>query len=370
MLEVYSAPVDTFVTIKNGFYWLFFTIVWDGKTFADFTMLGSLETQAPEIVRYHRSWPGVDTISHSNLAFLPAGQYLNFASNYPTFADKTIGTSCGAFLLDSLLAPLVTFEVASYSKIFSGEFSDVLVDNQNVWNMPSQSFFAVQSGIYFFSINVAVQPYTQFQLNLTSSNSSGNNVACGMQMTSFRDGIDDVSRGCLMNLNRGELVSVQSRTSNKTAAYNDTLLTIEASFRGFLYSPAHGLIVAWSLFNDKLVIGSGDRMTFPTVTINVGGAWNSSTNQVFVPIAGTYFMHIVGQTSSLNGTIDMQLTLNSRTILSRLWLAGPVDIVTRSRSLIADLQIKDVLTVAFKNVSMDGGVNNGISFMGFLLYPK
>ena len=151
----YSCPV-------SGFYWLFYTVVFSGTTFADFHLQGTNQLPAPEIRRDHTTFNNYDTISGSHVSDLSKGQQLFISSTYPTYANDTIGSSWGAYKLD--MSPLILFEVIlsspsdAYDEVvlFPGDAS---VNEGNAWNSASSSFIAPYDGIYYFSLSLGVPTY-------------------------------------------------------------------------------------------------------------------------------------------------------------------------------------------------------------------
>ena len=104
-----SHSMVRFTTPQRGYYWLFATVVWDGKTPAEFTLLSSdLSAPLPQILRNHTYYNNYDTNSRDFIRHLNTGQVITSSSLYNTFADSTIGTSWGGFMLDNILPQLVS----------------------------------------------------------------------------------------------------------------------------------------------------------------------------------------------------------------------------------------------------------------------
>lgn len=352
--------VFNFVAPSTGCYWFFYTLVWQGSTPGMLSMTGTDLGQPPaEVLRGHAYFNGTDTLSRHSVFQLAEGQVLNMTSEYPTYADVTIGSSWGGVQLDVLMSPLVVFDVASTDPQTDGQMHDVHLNVRNGWDSAKQAFVAAHDGVYYFFLSAGVPAYTALTATVSSSVS---HTDCGLQMgDTSHNGVDLISRGCILSLSTGEEVSISLGPNHPDTTYGET------SLRGFLYSPAHQHNVAWAVHNNGTVSGSGSIMSFPNVTVNVGGAWNDASNTITVPVTGTYLIELVGATG-VQGSIDMRLMLNSDTVLTRLWSAGPEDSVTRSRTLLATLNATQTLSIAYDNVNMDGHSSNGISFQGMLLY--
>ena len=354
----------TFTCPKAGLYWLFYSVVWNGTTFANFTVQGSNQSPIMSIRRLHTVFNNYDTMSRDKIINLTLYQQLTVSSTYPTYANTTIGSSWGAFLLDNLMSTLVAFEVCSTKLTGNGAFDAIVYNYGNAWNNATQSFTAPVTGIYYFSLSLGVPATTKvwnrFEIGYTDY--------CDIEIYSIlHDGLDVISRGCLLSLNAGNILDITWFYTNGDSSYSQT------SFRGFLYSPTHGVKVAWSVHNSGYVTGSGLAMSFPNVYVNVPSTvWQSSTNKVIIPVSGTYYVEMVGQTDSYVSALDpmdMRLTLNSTVTLSRLYFGSMINYVTRSLPIIVHLQASSVLSVAYYNVDVYGDSYDGLSFQGFLLYP-
>ena len=352
--------MSNFAAPENGYYWFFFTVVASTTNHVEF-MIESTDKSMPtvgEIRRLHKTTETnvftIDTMSCSCLVNLAVGQELLITSNHPTFGDATIGSSWGGFLLNAFVSPLIVFDVVATSQSSSRTlFDKINLNEHDFWLPDKQQFIANKEGVYYFFLSVSVSAYSDLTASI--------GLQCGLSYGDKSNiGVDIISRGCLLSLSVNDTISVSmSRLGDLTY--------LETGFRGFLYSPAHERPVAWSAHNYDLVTGNGTALNFPVVLVNKVAAWEG--NRAVVPVTGTYFIEMIGRTAA-NGSIDMKLMLNTNTLLTRLYFSGPASYVTRSRSVVVDLKLDDVLTVAYENVKMDGTLNNGISFQGMLLYNE
>ena len=353
----------TFTCPTTGLYWLFYTVVWDGTTYADFSVQGTNQLPEPIIKRLHTDYDSYDTISRDKMLNLTFNQQLSISSAYETYADVNVGSNWGAFLLDNLMSPLIAFEVyASQSAASqSNVFDETVFNYGNAWSQYNQEFTAPISGIYYFSLSVGV----------TASNLGWNSIAaydtCELDLfDSHHTGIDLISGSCMMYITATQTVSIYWNilTDGMDSSY------FETTFRGFLYSPVHGMQVAWSVHNTNIVSGSGSAMAFPKVFVTEPPSiWQNSTNTITIPVSGIYYMDLMGQTGILLGTMNMSLTLNSTIVLSRLLFISNYFYITRSQPVMAYLQSNSVLAVSYNNANLEGCDNNGLGFQGFLLYP-
>ena len=174
------------------------------------------------------------------------------------------------------------------------------------------------------------------------------------------------SRSCLIELNVGDFVFLTAGSANyayASSSYGET------SFRGFLYSPKQVSPVAWSVSssaNDLKVNGS---IQFSDVYVNTG-VWSSSLYCVTIPKTGTYYMEIGSQNfyATSAGNTDMRIKANGNTVILRLLISLPYcGVITRSRSVIAHLNVGDVLNVQCISCVITGYNAGGIYFNGILL---
>ena len=362
-----NASNINFQSPRNGTYWFVYTVVWNGETKAKIEMLGTSQHPPPQVERLHEIFFNYDVVSSSSVHSLTQGHNLSMFTSFPIQANDTTGSSWGAFILDILMSPLVLFEVTGLT-LQNTEHSKYDIVNFNVgyaWSKSRNVFVAKMEGIYYFSATILVSAIghvkSYFIVNRTDS-------YCIHLFLAQVDGSDTVSRGCLLFLNKYDYVTLGLLISEMSNS------VIEGYFRGFLYSPHHGLQAAWSLHNDHDFSTSSNAIKFPRILLHLNVSWNSSEELIIV-ISGVYFIEIVGSSDSYatnQKSIDMCLELNRSAKLSVLYFASNVDGVTRSRSLIIHLNIGDklrVISLGTQKFFMSGYNFQGVSFQGFLLYP-
>lgn len=354
---------STFTAPASGAYWLLYTVLFDGSWVkANITIQGTTQTPTPAIVKKHMSYYGFDVMSRNQIISLTAGQQLKVYTVYSTYADSTCGSSFGAFMLDGLMSPLIMFDVYC-SRNSGGQtpvFDVISYNYGNGWSNCSQAFIAPQAGIYYFGISAGV---------LQSPNSvtgdfqvSGAAVHyCLFDLDNNHNGLDLISRGCLLPLNASDVVSVHWRYSGIDTSYGET------SLRGFLYSPIHGQQVAWSLHNygyvaPAAVVTYGKVLFTKNCTYTAGGV-------VKVKVTGFYYMEVVAHVIS-NGGVMTLVTYDGGKMLNRLYFANStVPFITRSVPFMAHLNTSSFVQTLNQGSALDGNNNGGISFHGFLLYP-
>lgn len=182
---------------------------------------------------------------------------------------------------------------------------------------------------------------------------------CDNEVYSVYGGSEMASRGCLLSLAAGNAVSVYSWMAADTSLSQST-------FRGFLYSPVNPAdAVAWSVHYSSFVMAFNGPFPFDIVLANTGMAWQAGTYTASIPIAGVYYIEMALQSSG--AAVDMQLTLNGATVLSRIYMAYTSSLMTRSRSVLVQLSVNDELICNCFDSSISGDSFSGVSFQGILL---
>ena len=112
-----------------------------------------------------------------------------------------------------------------------------------------------------------------------------------------------MSRGATMlQLSANDIVTYQTVDAGN---YGSTDGLINA--QGFLYSPLGGAAaaVAWGVNAPAATVGPVTAVPFNTINVNLQGVWNTTTNTVTIPVAGTYFIDLTvavqGSASSCGG---------------------------------------------------------------------
>ena len=101
--------MSQFTPPQEGLYWLFLTVVWNGETPAEFSLMGTgSAAPIPKIIRRHTKYRIVDSISRDFVRQLSTSHVLTTATLYGTYGSALLGSSWGGFLLDTIMRPLVS----------------------------------------------------------------------------------------------------------------------------------------------------------------------------------------------------------------------------------------------------------------------
>ena len=130
--------------------------------------------------------------------------------------------------------------------------------------------------------------------------------------------------------------------------------------------------VVWSVARaDSNTFGAQNPLTFSTIVINIGKAWNSTLNAVVIKAAGTYFIQIDLGTCSNGGSI-MEVWKNNDIAFqaqSPLQFSGGAS-QARGHAAVLKLIIGDLLFIkvpATPSACIYGGLNHQTTFCGLLL---
>ena len=263
----------------------------------------------------------------------------------------------------------VVFEVHCSATFSTVKFDIVDINIGNGWSSSTKYFTAPVGGIYYFSFSFGTTASKKLWYYLQIVNNS--TKFCDLELAPEDDatkinGNDVSSRGCLIALNVGNSVSLTAYSASyayASSSYGET------SFRGFLYSPKQVSPVAWSVCSNSNQLTANGIVQFSYVYVNTG-VWSPSSYSVTIAKAGTYYMEIGSQNdyAASAGNTDMRLTANGNTVILRLVISLPYcGYIIRSRSVIAHLNVGDVLKVQCFSCVMSGDGIGGIYFHGILL---
>ena len=150
-------------------------------------------------------------------------------------------------------------------------------------------------------------------------------------------------------------------------------------FNGIYYDPASPDLarpmqkVAWSLQRDASLTApdSNLEVTFDSIEVNEGSAYNETTNEITISVPGYYFMHVnAGALSGLR--VDMRIMRNStQEAVLRRDSTTHQGVDTLGRSVLAYLDRYDVITVEIgEDSGVFSNVNHQTSFTGFLIVNR
>ena len=344
----------SFIAPRKGFYWLFYTVTWNGRAASNYVMSGI--NPVYQFNRQHLVFKAKDTITQHALLELDNQQHLTMSSNKPSLELTWAGFLIESVVTSSTSESIIVFEVL---KLTSTDVFKELANKGAVWRSDNKRMFmAPVTGIYYFNIAVRIGS----KKSTTAWLIHRQQKTC---FTSFEDTTHDnediASRGCLIKATRDDIIKYEA-TKIKTGI---------ALWRGFLYMPGSKPTIAWYLFNNATGKQTNHVRLFPHQAINEGGAWNSSSNKIVIPASGVYFLELVGTTDEISGPMSFDLRHKNGAVIMTLQFlySGNASFVTRSQATLHTLYTNDEIFVISNSLSnWSGRSADGVSFAGFLLH--
>ena len=156
---------------------------------------------------------------------------------------------------------------------------------------PDGGHFTVTTpGIYLFSLSIGITDdsnSTQVSLRVNDQTE-----LLLHRSDIVLDGLDTLSQTALLQLSSGDVVGVNLDHGHLENSEEDAV----TSFTGFQYEPSINLRVAWFSYRTEPWQASHgpsfNPITFDSVSINEGDAYNTSSHTVVLPYSGVYFVHV------------------------------------------------------------------------------
>ena len=343
-----------------GLFWLHLFMRTDNTSECDITVVGSARIPMYKVLKVNVTLNArYDSCSRNDLVWLPSRSQLYLSS--PT--KPIVALSWSGFNLATLMDSLIAFHVYSNITISSPTsplpfpFSNVALNEGKSWNSSSFKFAAPTDGIYVFGYSTAGTAYltTSFKLVIDG------NVLYNADLTCTNlPGLDVTSRSVVVSLKQRQSVWI---TGNGLQSYSDTYML--SSFKGFRYSPQHGIRVAWSVHANISFHGTASvPIPLNITSLNEGNAWNGSV--VIISVSGYYYLSITATQNPIGGFV-MYIYHNNAQVMSMMKsFNSSTNLVTREGSVIRYCVIGDIL----RAVLTSGTIQNYTSFSGFLLYPS
>ena len=290
-----NSNANKFRCIRAGIYLFFYTVVWINTDDALFKLsnenrkiVSQINVQVEKILV---SYQEVST-SRSNILNLTARQELTLFSEYPTFGDETTGSSWCAFKIDSIMSPLIVFDMSVLMKCSAQNsigtliFDNVLLSEGTLW-FPADGYLTVStSGVYYIGMFIETPKLNNskhIQINLFLKTSEHvTEDQCSLWYMQLDANIFELAgRNCMLLLNENERLTV--RYQFRIASLNDTSGISTAyrfSFHGFFYSQASGINIAWYVYSNTISRNDDGYMIFSEVVVNNNDIFNPSSNQV------------------------------------------------------------------------------------------
>ena len=307
-----------------------------------------------------------DQLTVDTLQWVGPNTILTVSNDEPLFSSLSMETAWLGFRFDNQFYPLVAFAVQLYkTKNFNGKvaFDRVLVNEGMSYNIANSDFVVPVSGIYFFTVIVA----NHASLIINNKDRKLNVCACSNIRKS--GAIRSIRGSVMLTLNATDTVHVASECYE---SYEGGL----TNFHGFLYSPTTEYSAAWSVSHSSLIKGPDNNVNFSIINTNKLDCWKSSLKKVIIPKTGIYYVDICSYLCGTpfyycpgDGNGEIQVLRNDNPIITiRLVLATFENCVSRSRSVIINLNVNDELKIAVPTkVCIYSDYKRQNSFNGFML---
>jgi hypothetical protein len=287
--------------LDSGVYWFQLAAGVPANTLTD-TRLNGLPYPVA-VVSATTNYPD-DVMMTDTIQYVNTSTQLTVSNTYSVFGTKNgvMGTSLLGFRLDNIMSIQVYFSVQCIATSISVKtvitFDRVLINVGNAWSAVSNAFTAPYDGNYFFSFATGAPP------GIDQISRPGSSHACIMCYSKQIVGYAFVGDGGMHKHNnyimsRGAAMvqlksnaNVTFKTDLGAGNYGSTDGLINA--QGFLYSPlgSAAAAIAWGVNNPGFYSGPGTALKFNVFNVNLQGVWNTTTNTVTIPVAGTYFIDL------------------------------------------------------------------------------
>jgi hypothetical protein len=187
-------------------------------------------------------------------------------------------------------------------------FDQVASASEHFWDPTNNAITITYAGAYFISLTIEIPPYMVARVMITANQVPRALLSIvDLNKTEnwpIKNGIMSGRSACMLQLNAG-VVLTSSVDIRGTDIYGseDGISNMQA----FLYSPqsAIGTPVAWSVASAITVVTYQPPsyiVGYDLIQVNIGYAWNPSSNSSIIPVSGTYLIDVtscLGRTSSI-----------------------------------------------------------------------
>ena len=227
-------------------------------------------------------------VSRSNIIQLSIGQRVTLTSEYPTYSDRMIGTSWGAFKLDNIMYPVVAFDVSAAVSCKSEIGKINIVFDKVFLNIGSEFtskgfFVAPVEGLYFFSTSIEITYLeNNFEVNTFLVNSGQLHYCLIRYFSNYwfsNTSVDSAENSCITYLNKNEYIRMEIIYCRNNFYESRPIMSL-VSLSGFLYSPINGTGAAWCVRGKILTLNDEGNMMFDEVNANLGEIFNPKSSQV------------------------------------------------------------------------------------------
>ena len=246
------------------------------------------------IIRSSTHHQASETLSRSFLVELNGSDILLTAATGNVFDTSTyLMTSWSGYRMNSVLNLQEAFSVERTSPLSQPgpvSFDRHLVVVGGGLGPDGGHFTVTTPGIYLFSLSIGItDDSNSIQVSLRVNDQT---ELLLHRSDIVLDGLDTLSQTALLQLSSGDVVGVNLDHGHLENSEEDAV----TSFTGFQYEPSINLRVAWFSYRTEPWQASHgtsfNPITFDSVSINEGDAYNTSSHTVVLPYSGVYFVHV------------------------------------------------------------------------------
>jgi hypothetical protein len=191
----------------------------------------------------------------------------------------------GNFLFADLLHTFasVSFQASRSTTLSPGagvvQFDQAMTVDHWSFNKQNSSFTAPASGYYWLHMTSAIPSGMMTDMRMVGANRS---VGIASNHTSFTGGAITASADTVIYLTSGTNIHV----SSSYTLYSDTML--QTSFGGFLLDSIMSPVVAFAVGLSATFSTVSSNVPFDIIYEDTNRAWNATTSEYVVPVAGVY----------------------------------------------------------------------------------
>jgi len=233
------------------------------------------------------------------------------------------------------------------------------------YDRTADTYSCRDNGVYLFTWSVGVAANTRASVSLQRARSG---IVTGVwtldRLATNYDGVDTISKTVLVNCLVGDTINLILNAGSVFSSQH--MLT---SFSGFMYLAEQGRNIAWGVYaNEDYDVTSNTRLVLQDIEVNEGGAFNTATNEVIVPLDGTYFVYVsAGVQQGRYVTLNVRKGLEQQfSVVHSQFTQNNADHV--GNGMILTLKTNDRLHVDIMQGSYVRAGQKATSFIGLYLY--
>ena len=380
---------SSFQAVRSGFYWFFFVVTGSLPGNVNYTMYDILTTIRTSVIDDRKR--SARLAAQSDLRHLSSLNTLKMFLQWDYLLETEewnylILTWIG-FNIDNIsTVPPTAFNVMRKNGVWNASslanaflFDIVLVNSRKCWNDAQSTFTAPVEGVYIFSFSATITSGSinsliilhKMQRHVTEpkQNSTVSIIPlCSAYLSESNVDVISVSGSAMVMMAVNDFVFIFSNTLNNY---------IQVSFKGFLYSPANNLFIAWSTRFDwnisreiQFDVNNRVEIVFSDIVLNIGNVIrNNDKSKMILPIDGIYY--ITCKTSEMLPAVSIIMLVN-RKKSNQVLISGNTakSNLSHEQSFVSKHAANDILSFQIGlQKKFSATVYNALCVTGFLIAP-